>query len=64
MKVKLRIKEYRLRAGLTQQQLAQVVGVDRSTMSYYESGKAQPSLAVLVKIARVLNATLDEIVCD
>ena len=47
--------------GVTQQALAKAAGVPRSTVSNLESGEGNPSLAVLVKIARALGAPIDEL---
>lgn len=55
------VKLKRLRTGqkLTQQQLADRLGVAKSVVSYYESGDRYPSYDVLVKIARVFHTTTD-----
>ena len=57
-----KLKALRKNSALTQKQIADVIGIDRSTYSYYENGKASPSLEVLVKIAKVFNVTLDYII--
>ena len=57
-----KLKELRKNSALTQQDIAEVIGVDRSSYSYYENGKASPSFQVLIKIAKVFNVTLDYIV--
>ena len=44
---------------MTQQQLADRIGVAKSVVSYYESGDRYPSYDVLVKIARVFHTTTD-----
>jgi XRE family transcriptional regulator, regulator of sulfur utilization len=46
---------------LTQQQLAKSAGVPRSTIANLESGEGNPSLTVLVKVARALDAPIDEL---
>lgn len=50
-----------LRTGqkLTQQQLAERLGIAKSVVSYYESGNRFPSYDVLVKIARTFHVTTD-----
>lgn len=50
-----------LRTGqkLTQQQLATRLGVQKSIVSYYESGERTPSTDVLIKLARVFHTTID-----
>jgi transcriptional regulator with XRE-family HTH domain len=47
--------------ALTQDALAAASGLPRSTIANLESGEANPSLAVLVKIARALDAPIDEL---
>lgn len=59
--VKTRIKEYRARIPLTQDDLAKRVGVRRETIVFLEQGKYNPSLKLAHDVATVLNATIDEI---
>jgi len=56
-----RIKEYRARHNLTQQALADRVGVRRETIIFLEQGKYNPSLRLAHNIARTLGAGIDEI---
>ncbi len=46
------IREARLRAGLSQQQLAEVSGKDRTVVSRWEQGLVAPSLDTLVELVR------------
>lgn len=48
------LKIQRKKRGLTQQQLAELVGVDRTLISKIESGAAAPSVTTAKKIAAVL----------
>lgn len=48
--------------GWTQQRLADLAGIPRPTLANLESGSANPTLAVLVRIATALQVTLDELV--
>ncbi|MCX8007936.1 MAG: helix-turn-helix transcriptional regulator [Coriobacteriia bacterium] len=59
--MKTRIREYRMRAGLTQEQLANAVSVRRETIVFLESGKYNPSLRLAMAIARELGATVEEL---
>jgi putative transcriptional regulator len=59
--VKTRMKEYRAGLGLTQEKLAEMVGVRRETIIYLEKGKYNPSLKLARDIALVLNASIEEI---
>lgn len=56
-----RIKELRARHDLTQEELASLVGVRRETILFLEKGRYNPSLKLACKIARVLQASIDEI---
>lgn len=60
-RVKTRIKELRARHDLTQEALAQMVGVRRETIVFLEKGKYNPSLKLAYRIARALETTLDEL---
>lgn len=54
----LRIRELRRRAGLTQEQLAELLGIDQKHMSRIELGKSYPSLDRLERIANAVNIPL------
>lgn len=56
------IKRLRERRGHTQQQLADLSGVPRPTIANLESGTANPTLLVLLKVADSLAATIEELV--
>jgi len=59
--MRTRIKEFRARYNLTQEELAKRVGVRRETIVFLEKGKYNPSLKLAYKIARVLNARIEDI---
>ena len=48
-------------AGLTQQQLADHMGVSRSTVAMWETGENAPSSKYLLELAKALSCSLDEI---
>ena len=48
----------RTRLGLTQEQLAQRIGTTQSAISRLESGRAKPSLNLLIKVAEALEVRL------
>jgi transcriptional regulator with XRE-family HTH domain/KaiC/GvpD/RAD55 family RecA-like ATPase len=54
----LRLKEFRLRRGLSQTELAKLVGVTPSTISQVESNLIYPSLPALMKMAEALSVDL------
>ena len=59
--MKTRIKEYRAKHNLTQEKLAEMVGVRRETIIFLEQGKYNPSLKLAHNVARALKTTIDEI---
>ena len=59
--VKTRIKEFRARYDLTQEELAEKVGVRRETIVYLEKGKYNPSLMLAHDVANALNTTIEEL---
>jgi putative transcriptional regulator len=54
-----RIKEFRGRIDLTQEELADKVGVRRETIVFLEKEKYNPSLDLAHKVAEVLGTTID-----
>ncbi|MGN0556414.1 MAG: helix-turn-helix domain-containing protein [Acutalibacteraceae bacterium] len=54
-----RLKELRMSQHMTQQELANRLGVAKSIVSYYESGERFPSYDILVRIARIFRVTTD-----
>ena len=58
---KTKIKEFRAKKGLTQQALADEVGVRRETIVFLEAGKYNPSLKLAWDVAKVLGAKLEEL---
>ena len=54
-----KLKALRTSQKMTQQQLADRIGVAKSVVSYYESGDRYPSYDVLVKIAYIFHTTTD-----
>lgn len=61
MPLKTRIKEFRAKFDLTQEDLAKMVKVRRETIVYLEKGKYNPSLKLAHDIARALKTTIDEL---
>jgi len=54
-----KLKELRTQAGMTQQQLATLVGVTKSVISFYELRERSPSPDILVKLARIFHVSTD-----
>ncbi len=56
-----RIKEYRAKYNLTQEDLAEKVGVRRETIVFLEKGKYNPSLKLAYDISKILKAKIEEL---
>ena len=55
------LKEYRARIGVNQQQMGELVGVSRQTISQIERGDYSPSVTLALKIARVFDVPVENI---
>ena len=55
------LKEYRARLGVNQQEMGQLVGVSRQTISQIERGDYSPSVTVALRIAKACNAMVEDI---
>jgi len=56
-----RVKEERLRKGLSQEELSRLSGVPRTTISAIESGKVIPSVEHAIKISKALGCKVEEL---
>ena len=54
-----RLKELRIQAGMTQQQLATKLGITKSVISFYELRERTPSPEILVKLAAEFKVSSD-----
>jgi putative transcriptional regulator len=59
--MKNHIKEYRTKYSLTQEELAQKVGVRRETVVFLEQGKYNPSLKLAHDVAKALKTKIDDL---
>lgn len=59
--IKTKIKEYRAKYNLSQEELANIVGVRRETIGHLENGRYNPSLKLAMDIATAFHSTVDEI---
>ena len=55
------LKNARLACGLTQQEVAQALNIDKTTYSSYETGRRQPDVARLRQLARLLEVSVDQL---
>jgi transcriptional regulator with XRE-family HTH domain len=59
-----RLTQFRKAQGLTQQALADAIGMHVNQIKRYEAGTAQPTLDALIRLAKVLHVSLDALVFD
>lgn len=56
-----RLKEYRARISVNQQEMGALVGTSRQTISLIERGDYSPSVTLALKIARVFDVPVEDI---
>ncbi|MDV5116165.1 helix-turn-helix transcriptional regulator [Clostridium perfringens] len=56
------IKKYRKSQKLTQEDLANKLGISRSTLSYYEHGNIEPNIFVLITLSKLMNCSIDSLI--
>lgn len=56
-----RVKDYRLRCGLSQLDLAKTIGVSRQTINMIENNKYNPSLDLCINLAKALQTDLNSL---
>lgn len=54
-----RLRQLRLYSGMTQQEVAQSLKLDRSTYAYYETDKSRPDYDTLLRIANIYHVSTD-----
>jgi transcriptional regulator with XRE-family HTH domain len=55
------IKTKRTSANMTQQELADMLGIDRTTVTKWETGACMPSIKMLRLLSNILGCTIDEL---
>ena len=61
MKLKTVIKRFRVQRGLTQQELARLVGLSRQSLNLIENGSTVPSTLIALELARALGCRVEEL---
>ena len=64
MNVGEKIQEHRMKNGLSQEVLADKLGVTRQSVSRWELGQALPELDKIVAISRLFKVTTDELLLE
>ena len=57
--IKLRLKDLREDKDITQRELAELLHIKQNTYSQYENGQREIPLALLIKLARYFNVSVD-----
>ncbi len=60
----MNLKQIRLSKNLTQDELAKLLNVTRTTVTMWENNKSLPNIVVTKKLAHVLNCSVDELLED
>lgn len=55
------LRYYRNRSNLTQQQVSDLMGINRTTYTYYENGKTEPSIDNLHKLIKIYGITYEDL---
>lgn len=58
----MQLREYRKKTGLSQDEVAQKLGVHNTTYGNWELGKTEPGIETLIKLADFYHTTIDELV--
>lgn len=58
----MRLKELRLKAGITQNELAQKIGVTGQTLLNWENGIYEPKISQLITLANIFNVSVDYLI--
>lgn len=59
-----KLKHNRKKIGYTQQQVADLLNIDRSTYSYYETGKSLPDIKSVGKLLEIFNVSYEDLLED
>lgn len=62
MEISEALKKIRKQYKMTQEDVANFLGISRSGYTYYETGKSMPSIEVLKKLSAIYDTTIDEVI--
>jgi len=55
------LRQLRKEKGITQAELAKLISIGESTVSFYESGKRQPDYETLIRLANIFRVSVDQL---
>lgn len=58
----MRLKELCESKGLTQKEVAEIIGYSETSYARYENGKREPDISTLCKLAEYFNVTVDYLI--
>lgn len=58
----MRLRELRKAKGLTQREVAEIIGYAQISYARYEKGEREPDIATLCKLAEYFNVTVDYLI--
>lgn len=58
----IKIRDYRLRKGLTMKELGQIVGVTESAVGMWENGRRKPNYEYLLRISEALDCSVADLI--
>ena len=61
MDIGVKIKDARLASNLTQEQVAEALGISRQTVSNWENGKTYPDIINVIKMSDLYHVSLDHL---
>ena len=61
MKIEMKLKDARIQAGLTQEQVAEIIMVSRQTISNCENGKSLPDIVSIMNLSNLYQISIDEL---
>ena len=61
MKIEIKLKELRKQKNITLSELAKMTGISKSHLNYIENGVKEPTISVLVLIAKALSVEINEL---
>ena len=61
MKIEMKLKDARIQAGLTQEQVAEIIMVSRQTISNWENGKSLPDIVSIMNLSNLYQISIDEL---
>lgn len=56
------IKDYRIKTGISQQRLADELGIERQTISKWENAKSEPDIVNLIRMSELFHTTVEKLV--